>query len=258
MSLGICNLSIVPLRREPSDRAEMISQLLFGETIVIEGVYKNWAKVRVTYDNYEGWIDRKQYQEISEQVFSELSLTRQCVTFDLVQLIENISGNFMLPIVLGSTIPKPVNHIFYIDNEQYIYEGQYYLPENESFRKIVENAYMYLHTPYLWGGRSPFGIDCSGFTQMVYKLSGISLLRDAAQQATQGEPISFLTEAKPGDLVFFDNEEGQIIHTGILLRNNKVIHASGKVRIDTIDHLGIFDEIERRYTHKLRLIKKII
>lgn len=258
MSFGICNLNLVPVRSEPSDKAEMVTQLLFGETIVVDGYYKGWSKIRVVYDNYEGWIDGKQYLPVSDDFFALIEASPQCVTLDLVQLLENISGNYMLPLVLGSTIPKPTNNKFYIENELFTYEGLYYLPEKDSYKKIVENAYMYLHAPYLWGGRSPFGIDCSGFTQMVFKLSGIRLLRNASQQASQGETISFLNEAKPGDLVFFDNEDGQIIHTGILLRNNKVIHASGRVRIDTIDHLGIYDETTQKYTHKLRLIKKMI
>ena len=117
---------------------------------------------------------------------------------------------------------------------------------------------MYLNAPYLWGGRSPFGIDCSGFTQMVFKLCGIKLLRDAYQQAEQGYLINLLDEAHAGDLVFFDNEEGRITHTGILLPNNRIIHASGKVRIDTLDHHGIYNSETRRYSHKLRLIKRYI
>jgi len=117
---------------------------------------------------------------------------------------------------------------------------------------------MYLHAPYVWGGRSPFGIDCSGFTQMAYKIAGIQLLRDASQQATQGETISFISDARPGDLLFFDDEEGFITHTGILMPDSRVIHASGRVRVDKVDHQGIFDQESGKYTHKLRLIKKIL
>jgi cell wall-associated NlpC family hydrolase len=117
---------------------------------------------------------------------------------------------------------------------------------------------MYLNAPYLWGGKTPFGIDCSGFTQMVYKLNGYHLLRDASQQASQGIPLSFIEESEPGDLAFFDNEEGNIIHVGIMMENNYIIHASGKVRIDRLDHLGIYNADTNRHTHKLRVIKKII
>ena len=127
-----------------------------------------------------------------------------------------------------------------------------------SREKIVDNAMMYVNAPYLWGGRSPFGIDCSGFTQLVYKIGGKKLPRDAYQQAEIGQTLSFVEEAENGDLAFFDNEEGSIIHVGILLGENEIIHSSGKVRIDKIDHQGIFNVDTKKYSHKLRLIKKIL
>ena len=123
---------------------------------------------------------------------------------------------------------------------------------------LVKTAFMYLNAPYLWGGKTPFGIDCSGFTQMVYKLNGYSLLRDASQQATQGEALSFIEESEAGDLAFFDNDEGVITHVGIIMEDNYIIHSSGKVRIDRLDHLGIFNPDTQRHTHKLRVIKKYI
>jgi cell wall-associated NlpC family hydrolase len=123
---------------------------------------------------------------------------------------------------------------------------------------LIETAFMYVNAPYLWGGKTPFGIDCSGFTQMVYKLNGYALLRDASQQATQGVPLSFIEESEAGDLAFFDNEEGKIIHVGIIMDDNYIIHASGKVRVDRLDHLGIYNAELNKHTHKLRVIKKII
>ena len=123
--------------------------------------------------------------------------------------------------------------------------------------KIAENSYLLLNSPYQWGGRSPFGIDCSGFVQLIYKLNGIFLPRDASQQALMGQALSFIEEAEDGDLAFFDNAEGQITHVGIILSNNRIIHASGKVRIDKLDHQGIFNLEKRDYTHRLRLISKI-
>ncbi|MGK0175927.1 MAG: cell wall-associated NlpC family hydrolase, partial [Ulvibacter sp.] len=123
---------------------------------------------------------------------------------------------------------------------------------------LINTAFMYLNTPYLWGGKTPFGIDCSGLTQMVYKLCGYKLLRDASQQAMQGEVLSFIEESEPGDLAFFDNSEGDIVHVGIIMKDNYIIHAHGKVRIDRIDHSGIYNIDTRRHTHKLRVIKKII
>ena len=153
-------------------------------------------------------------------------------------------------------------HILFLENEEintskYSFEGLKVCGEKPK-SELVKTAFMYLNAPYLWGGKSPFGIDCSGFTQMIYKLNGYHLLRDASQQATQGEPLSFIEESEPGDLAFFDNDEGNIIHVGIMMENNYIIHASGKVRIDRLDHLGIYNADVNRHTHKLRVIKKII
>jgi cell wall-associated NlpC family hydrolase len=123
---------------------------------------------------------------------------------------------------------------------------------------LLNTAFMFLNAPYLWGGKTPFGVDCSGFTQMVYKLNGHKLMRDASQQSKQGEALSFIEESEPGDLAFFDNEEGNIIHVGIIMEDNYIIHASGKVRIDRLDHLGIYNAEANKHTHRLRVIKKII
>ena len=123
---------------------------------------------------------------------------------------------------------------------------------------IIKTAFLYMNAPYLWGGKTPLGIDCSGFTQMVYRINGYKLLRDASQQAAQGEALSFIEESEPGDLAFFDDEEGKIVHVGIILKENYIIHAHGKVRIDRLDHSGIYNVEKRKHTHKLRVIKKIV
>ena len=172
-------------------------------------------------------------------------------------LIEYIStpNNHLLPIPLGSSLSFLENEE--INTSKFSFDGMKVCgakPKSE----LVKTAFMYLNAPYLWGGKSPFGIDCSGFTQMVYKLNGHHLLRDASQQATQGEPLSFIEESEPGDLAFFDNDEGNIVHVGIMMEDNYIIHASGQVRIDRLDHLGIYNADTNRHTHKLRVIKKII
>ena len=123
---------------------------------------------------------------------------------------------------------------------------------------MQEIAQSLLNVPYQWGGRSPMGMDCSGFTQVVFKILGKKLLRDAWQQAEQGVLVNFIEEIQPGDLVFFDNEEGRIIHVGIALANHKIIHASGCVRIDNLDHHGIYNTETRKYSHNLRIIKRVL
>lgn len=251
---GICNLAIIPLRNEPNDRSEQVSQVLFGEHFQILEQQKQWFKIRLNFDQYEGWIDSKQCQVISENDNQELTSNVQILNNDLVEYISNDS-NLLIPIPLGASLS--FLELDNINRFNYQFEGLKVTgvkPKEE----LLKTAFMYLNAPYLWGGKTPFGIDCSGFTQMVYKLNGYSILRDASQQAMQGEALSFIEESEPGDLAFFDNEEGKIIHVGIIMNDNYIIHASGKVRIDRLDHLGIYNSEINRHTHKLRVIKKII
>lgn len=251
---GICNLAIVPIRLESNHRSEMVSQLLFGEHFEILETIKGWVKIKLHFDAYEGWIDDKQYQPISESDFGLLSSKEILLNADLIEYITG-KGNMLFPIPLGASLsfldaPQ-------INTSEFSFEGLKASGKNPK-TEILKTAFMYLNTPYLWGGKTPFGIDCSGFVQMVYKLNGHSLFRDASQQATQGEVLSFIEEAEAGDLAFFDNEEGKITHVGILMNDNYIIHAHGKVRIDRLDHLGIMNVDTKRHTHKLRVIKKII
>jgi hypothetical protein len=251
---GICNLSIIPLRIEPSDRSEIVSQVLFGEHFKVIEQLKQWSKIKLNYDDYEGWIDTKQYRIISETNYNQLSEDEIILNSDLLEYITG-PNNFLMPIPLGASLSF-LNHNS-INLEHFYFEG---LKKSGSKPKsdIIQTAFLYLNSPYLWGGKTPFGIDCSGFTQMVYKLNGYHLLRDASQQALQGEALSFIEESEAGDLAFFDNEDGAIIHVGIIMNDNYIIHASGKVRIDRLDHLGIYNPETNRHTHKLRVIKKVI
>ena len=251
---GICNLAIIPLRLEPSDKSEIVSQVLFGEHFEIIEQLKQWSRIKMQFDDYEGWVDSKQYKTISETNFKQLSEDAIILNGDLVDYITD-HNNLFIPIPLGASISFLSNTE--INTSNFNFEGTKISgvkPKSE----LIRTAFMYLNAPYLWGGKNPFGIDCSGFTQMVYKLNGYKLLRDASQQAKQGEALSFIEESEPGDLAFFDNDEGNIIHVGIIMEDNYIIHASGKVRIDRLDHLGIYNAETNKHTHKLRVIKKII
>lgn len=256
MNYGICNLSIIPLRIEACDTSEMVSQILFGEHFKVLEIRKKWSKIRLGFDNYEGWVDNKQFEEVSEETYHQIQNSKTYLAGELIDFTTNENQNF-LTITLGSNLPFYSNQNLVLNTENYHYEGEVF-NEVKSRGDIIEIAYKYLNAPYLWGGKTPFGIDCSGFTQMVYKLCGYKLLRDASQQATQGEVLSFIEESEPGDLAFFDNNEGIITHVGIIMKDNYIIHAHGKVRIDRIDHSGIFNVDSQRHTHKLRVIKKII
>jgi cell wall-associated NlpC family hydrolase len=258
MNYGICHLSIVPCRAEPSDKSEMVTQLLFGENFKIIEQQNNWIKIINSYDNYTSWIDSKQALAIEEETYSMLNKPPQFISAEIAGIAIQEKTNEARAIVLGSSLPFYNYGEFLLDTEKYSFEGQAIDPNEEgSFENIPETSFLYLNTPYLWGGRTPFGIDCSGFTQMVYKLNGIFIPRDAYQQAEIGETLSFIEEATPGDLAFFDNEEGRITHVGIVLANQHIIHASGKVRIDKFDHQGIFNNEIGIYTHNLRLIKHV-
>lgn len=251
---GVCNLANIPLRLEPSDRSELVSQVLFGEHFTVLEHNQKWSKIQLAYDDYEGWIDSKQFQEITETQFQQLSKDSIVLNNDLIEYITS-PNNLLMPIPLGASLSFLNNDA--VNTENFSFEGlktSGIKPKSN----LIHTAFMYMHAPYLWGGKTPFGIDCSGFTQMVYKLNGYKLLRDASQQANQGEALSFIEESEPGDLAFFDNEEGNIIHVGIIMEDNYIIHASGKVRIDRLDHLGIYNAELNRHTHKLRVIKKVI
>ena len=251
---GICNLAIVPVRSEPSDRSEIVTQLLFGEHIEILERQNQWARIKIQFDDYEGWVDSKQYQVISEANYNQLSKEAIILNADLIDYI-TAPDNLLLPIPLGASLTFLNNSE--INTSNFDFEGTKTSGVKPK-SSLINTAFMYLNAPYLWGGKTPFGIDCSGFTQMVYKLNGYKIHRDASQQALDGEPLSFIEESEAGDLAFFDNDEGNIIHVGIIMDNNYIIHASGKVRIDRLDHLGIYNPELNKHTHKLRVIKKII
>lgn len=250
----------MPGRAEASDKAEMVTQILFGEHYKIIEERSKWVKIRLAFDKYECWIDRKQSFEVSKETYDVIETTKQWTSStDLAAIATHVSTQSMLPIVMGSSLPNYSEAKCRWEENIFQFAGAT-VSSNAGISRntIIDNAMMYINSPYLWGGRTPFGIDCSGFTQAVYKIAGKKLPRDAYQQAEIGQTLSFVEEAEDGDLAFFDNEEGDIIHVGILLNENDIIHASGKVRIDKIDHQGIFNVETGRYSHKLRLIKKIL
>ena len=256
MLYGICNLSIVPLRLEASDASEMVSQVLFGEDFKVLEKEKKWSKIRLSFDSYEGYIDNKQFLEIDKENFDKLSNSKHHYSSEIIDYVTNDS-NQLSTISIGSRLPFYKNHNFLIGTNKFSFDGNVY-SEKLKKEKIIYKAFQFLNTPYLWGGKSPFGIDCSGFTQLVYKLCGYSLFRDAKDQATQGQVLSFIEESEPGDLAFFDNEDGAITHVGIIMNDYNIIHAHGKVRIDKLDHSGIYNIDSKIHTHKLRVIKKIL
>jgi gamma-D-glutamyl-L-lysine dipeptidyl-peptidase len=259
MSCGICLLSIIPVRREPSERSEMVNQLLFGDLVTVNRSEGNWLQISGDQDGYPGWVDLKQIRIINNDESARLKNLNERVTSDLIQKVLNVTDGYVLHVPAGSSLRGIRNGRFEIDGLSFSYSGNMVDGKAKTEpMSVISYARLFLNAPYQWGGRGPLGIDCSGLVQVAFKMAGIPLLRDASQQATQGQPVGFLEEALPGDLVFFDNAEGAIVHVGILTEPGRILHASGKVRIDRVDHQGIYSMETATYTHKLRLIRRMI
>lgn len=251
---GISELSIISVRKESSNQSEMTSQILFGETFQILEETNKWSYVKITLDNYEGWINSNSITELSEDSFNHINSNPGHVTKNLTNIILNDENEQMI-LPMGSSLPNinKVNKTFIINKNQYQLHERY----NDDKPDIVNLSKQFFNSPYLWGGKNPFGIDCSGFVQVVFKVIGKKLPRDANQQVNLGSTVNFISDIKPGDLAFFDDDEGNIIHVGIILNNNEIIHAFGKVRIDKLDQQGIYNIDLKKYTHELRVIKRI-
>ncbi|TKG89618.1 glycoside hydrolase [Puteibacter caeruleilacunae] len=261
MKHGISGLSTIPVRDEPREKSEMTTQILFGEHFEILEETPKWCRIRQAYDSYEGWIDQKMVTYISEEEFNTLENHDPFVTSDIFNIVQ-LDGDYNNSlIVAGSSLPflNKETGEFKLGGQTYRLQSQHLGNNHDNKRAMmIENALKFFNSPYLWGGKTPLGIDCSGFTQVIYKIAGIKIPRDASQQVNVGEPITFVEEAKPGDLAFFDNDDGKITHVGIIWDKHKIIHSSGKVRIDNVDHSGIYNIDTKRYTHRLRVIKRII
>jgi hypothetical protein len=259
MKKGICLLPVAPVRKEASEISELVTQVLFGETLFIREEAAKWFHVRMVNDNYEGWIDRKMIKVLSDSQFSEINQLQSIVLSQVFTKVFSDRRQSTLWLPAGSIIRgihENDDRKFNLNGETFIFDTMPVSVSKTDRLQLIETASQFLNAPYLWGGKTIFGIDCSGFTQLVMKINGKNIPRDAKQQVEAGDSISFISESQPGDLAFFDNENGEIVHTGIITGKDSIIHASGMVRVDRFDHQGIFNPDTKQYTHKLRLIKK--
>lgn len=238
MRYGICKLSVVPMRKEKSHESELVSELLYNDIYEVSEDCQEWLKIKSLFDSYEGWIRSIQHSELDESEFNEILSKEKFIVNEAFLAHNNKILSF------GSKTFENVNNTIPLRNQ---YDSKI----------MVESAIKLLNAPYRWGGKSIMGIDCSAFVQLCAKVAGFKLPRDASQQVEYGTSVNNISEAKSGDLAFFKNKSNRIIHVGILLSNDKIIHASGKVRIDTIDSKGIYNKELNEYTHELSIIKRL-
>lgn len=238
MKYGICSLSVIPMRANPAHESELVSELLFNDIYTIVDENEEWLKIKGCYDAYEGWIRKLQHQSISHDEYQGYISREKYIINKAFSLYDNKILSF------GSKIFEKTSDSILLRN-------------NFDRLSFTESALKLKDVPYRWGGKSVMGIDCSAYVQLCAKVAGYKLPRDASQQAEHGTEIPSLTSAYPGDIAFFENNNKRITHVGILLSEDKIIHASGKVRIDKIDSTGIYNEELKGYTHHLAYIKRL-
>ncbi len=251
-------LSSIAIRSKADHQSRMITQMLFGEVCeIITKKHNYWCRVRLNFDGMEGWCLSHQLYLITSQDYDKYQ-SKCAYALDVTQSV--IGDNYHVPILIGSVLPHYDGISFKVPGHVMRYSGQVYFPDQNEFKieMLIKVARKFLHAPYLEGGRSPFGIDAGGFIQSVFKIFGVNLPRNIQHQSSEGEVLFFASEGRAGDLAFFENEDGKIAHGGILLDNEKIIHAFGSVRIDLIDHYGIYNKDLKNYTHRLRFIKRLL
>ena len=258
MSYAICPLSSAAVRNSPSHKSEMISQMLFGETVeILETKGRQWARVRFSDDNFIGWVALHQIEPITP---TEWTAYQQQFAFVLDPWNTVRHDQFFLPLGLGARLPLFDGIRFQLGEKAFTFSGQAVFPQDiqSSGDMILKLARRYMNVPFLWGGRSSMGVDSPGMIQVVYRMAGINLPRESFQQVLIGETVDFAEQAQPGDLAFFENRLERITHTGIVLPDGQVLHVYGKVRVDTLDHYGIYNHELEKYTHKLRIIRRVM
>jgi len=260
MSVGILSLPMLPIRSEPSERSEMSTQLLFGEQFDWLENQDNWTLIRNQADGYEGWATTKMLTMLSDEMTKKLNQFKTVFLQEPVTVFQGVDiGAMYLP--AGSRLFVQGNRLFFpsgaeltelfLDKEAVGSQFTKSLPE-----RILQTANQFMNAPYLWGGKTILGMDCSGLTQVSASINGFQLPRDASDQALLGEE-EFLSLSLPGDLAFFANPEGRIVHVGLVFGQNKILHASGSVRLDDLDERGIYNKELKKYTHQLHSIKRI-
>ncbi len=243
---GFCHAPVCAVRKEPSDCTEMVTQLTFGETVEVRDQKAHWIEITTLTDGYTGYVDRRHLIGISEKELRKWHDERHIQT-GLSGTIETPWGLQMTP--AGSFIGAHTD--FNIGKYAFQRENREGELNAESFSSS------FLNVPYLWGGKTSFGIDCSGLTQLYYRILGINLPRDAAQQQQEGLQIE-LDEAQKSDLFFYQNTSGKVTHVGLYVAEEQIYHASGRVRLDSLKNGNIWNEELGEITHQFHSIKRYL
>ena len=245
---------VIPVRTAPSEQSEQSTQLLFGE--LFEAIVENekWCAVCNATDKYEGFVSKNMVTFISDNDYELLQEMPKIILSKPIAQVRDMGTNEKMFLPMGSFLYQFYDNFFTLLDREYEVLGSD-MPTYE-LNDLPQLAQSLLNAPYLWGGKTVFGVDCSGFVQTVFSVCGKSLPRDASQQVAEGETVCFMSEAEAGDVAFFENEEGKIVHVGILLDAQRIIHASGSVRVSLLDNYGILNA-DGGYSHKLRIIKRI-
>ena len=252
--------SIVPVRTEPREVAEQSTQMLFGELCTVLEQKPRWNRVKLLSDGQEGWVDAKMITLMSDdeyRTYSKDLSSAARVVFPMAYAVSENNGQ-TIPLTAGTQLVRYKDGRFEVLGvgfriEPSMVRVQPFAMNQENLMQAVR---FFLNIPYLWGGKNAMGMDCSGFTQTIMGLFGKNLLRNASEQAKQGEAVASLKETQAGDLVFFDHEDGRISHVGIVIDPERVIHCSGRVKVEKLDETGIFSAEQGEYSHHLVAIRR--
>ena len=254
---AICHLNMIPIKSKPDLNDVMVSQMLFGETcLIVEKKNKHWLKIKTSSDRVIGWVQTHQIQMIDESDFEKYN-NDHSFALEICHHIFNEENS--KSIAIGAALPNYDGISCSMPDGKYIYNGQAAPMSGLEFSPdlLIKIAKRYLYSPELNGGKSPFGIDAAAFIQQVYRFFGYQLPRTSPEQFAQGQIVDFIECVQIGDIVFCQNEDGNISHAGIIIGDKKIIHVHGYVRVDKVDHFGIYNKELHKYTHKLRMIKRI-
>ena len=253
--------SVVPVRTEAREGAEQSTQMLFGELCTILEKKPRWNRVKLDSDGQEGWVDEKMISSIGGKdytAYKKAYASAATVVFPMAYAVSENNGQ-TIPLTAGTKLTNYTQGRFEVLGVGFRIDPSMVRmqPLEFNLQTLLETTRFFINVPYLWGGKNALGMDCSGFTQVVMSLFGKHLLRNASEQATQGRAVADLKKAKAGDLVFFDHEDGKISHVGIVIDSERIIHCSGRVKVEKLDSNGIFSAEFGQYTHHLVSIRRV-